>query len=542
MVPLEPDVGVLTMAYGPPTYVRMAEGLARSIRLRNPGARLAVVSDADPRRLRRLFDVVVPVDPAYGPGLAHKLHLDRYSPFAQTLFVDADFLMFHELERLWWFFRDTEGFGLFGRDLAPGEQHYAIEDVERCKAELGVDRMVMTNTGILYFDRSPTSEKVFETARLVAGRAGELGMHRHPVGYFNDEPIFGAAVTLLGLPVVTTTDPAGFTLAHFGTGGMDGIDVRAGHSRHEMVGQVFEPVAIHFNVDAQKSRVYDRELRRLELGPLGRTPLPDLVTAARWAGRGPAPGRRVLRRLARAGRGLARRLLEARAVDACIPWALYARLRPRGVVERAARRSPAPFHFVQVGSHDGRTDDPVHATAVRYPVRGILVEPVPQLFARLSSTYADAAGLTLVNAAVGPEEGRASFHWVQPRPGDPPWVDQLGSFSRDVILRHGDDVADLDERITALPVDCRTLASLVAEHAFDRVDLLHVDAEGWDFAILQTVDFTAAWAPRFILYEQKHLGDDKVAARAFLRRRGYRTVDFDMDVFAYRARRAGAAP
>ena len=67
---------------------------------------------------------------------------------------------------------------------------------------------------------------------------------------------------------------------------MDQIDVRRGHSRHLLSGHTIEPSAIHFNVQSQHSRTYDRELRRLEFGRLlGRTPVPDVVTALVWSGR-----------------------------------------------------------------------------------------------------------------------------------------------------------------------------------------------------------------------------------------------------------------
>jgi hypothetical protein len=275
--------GVLTLAYGPDPYIRMAEGVARSIRLRNPEARLAVVTDRDSASLRRCFDVIIPLEPRYGPGLAQKLHLDLYSPFQRTLYLDSDCLVFRDIELLWNQFRGFEGLGLFGVPLAPGELHYAITDQKRFLAELGLSRMIMTNTGVLYFDASPDTTKAFETARALATRGDALGLRRHPVGFFNDEPIFGAVVELLGLPFISDIEDPAFTLACFGTDGMAGIDVRHGRSRHVSAGRTFAPVAIHFNIESQHSAIYDRELRRLEFGPrLARTPLPDTVTRARW--------------------------------------------------------------------------------------------------------------------------------------------------------------------------------------------------------------------------------------------------------------------
>ena len=171
-------------------------------------------------------------------------------------------------------------------------------------------------------------------------------------------------------------------------------------------------------------------------------------------------------------------------------------------------------------------------------VRGVLIEPVPELFERLRATYAGKDGLTFVNAAVAEADGRRDLYWVPPAPDDPEWSDQLGSFSRDVVLGHADEVRDLADRVVTVSVACRTLASLVAEHGLSDIDLLHIDAEGYDLAILRTIDFAARWAPRCVLYEQKHLGADRTAARDLLRAAGYSVIDLGSDAFAFRGLRA----
>jgi hypothetical protein len=273
----------MTMAYGPERYLRMAKGMVRSIRLYDRKCPVAIVTDRSPASLSRWFDIVVPVDHSFGSGLAQKLHLDCYAPFDETLFVDADFLFFRDPHTVWDKFRAVSGFGLYGYHMNPGDEHYAVEDLSAFTNMLGMNRMIMTNTGILYFDRSAIAGRVFELARELASKADSLGVQRHPAGFFNDEPIFAAAVELLGLPLVHVDERPLFKLAHLGTEGLMEVDVRRKTSRHSVKGEEFEPALIHFNVGSQGSRVYDRELRRLEFGRfLGRTPLPDLVTAAVW--------------------------------------------------------------------------------------------------------------------------------------------------------------------------------------------------------------------------------------------------------------------
>jgi FkbM family methyltransferase len=219
------------------------------------------------------------------------------------------------------------------------------------------------------------------------------------------------------------------------------------------------------------------------------------------------------------------------------PFSLYVRGTmpdaPR-LVARAARRSRRPFTFVQVGSHDGSTGDPLFPTVMKQQVNGLLIEPMPDLFERLKTTYGAKRGLRFVNAAVTETEGWRDFYWVPPEPGDPSWVDQLGSFSRDVIEFHESAVPKLAQRIRTRSVQCRTLESLVGQYGLDRIDLLHIDAEGHDFVILNTIDFRARWSPHFILYEQRHLGPQRARALELLDRAGYHTFDLGPDVFAVR--------
>jgi FkbM family methyltransferase len=54
-------------------------------------------------------------------------------------------------------------------------------------------------------------------------------------------------------------------------------------------------------------------------------------------------------------------------------------------------------------------------------------------------------------------------------------------------------------------VRCAPLSMILREHAIGAVDLLTIDVEGYDFEVLQTVDWTAH-APRVVLIEQ--LGQD----------------------------------
>ena len=96
------SAGLITIAYGPHKYMRMAEALALSYRRWNPKLPFCVVTDqANAERLAGYYDVVRIIDPSYGKGVAQKLCVDRYSPFDETLFVDSDCVFYHDPALTW---------------------------------------------------------------------------------------------------------------------------------------------------------------------------------------------------------------------------------------------------------------------------------------------------------------------------------------------------------------------------------------------------------------------------------------------------------
>jgi hypothetical protein len=97
--------------------------------------------------------------------------------------------------------------------------------------------------------------------------------------------------------------------------------------------------------------------------------------------------------------------------------------------------------FVQIGSHDGRTNDPIARHIDAQPGwRGVMVEPVPELFAKLSDLRGGEERIRLVNAAVCDTRGTITLHTVDPAPGMPKWADQLSTVHLDVLLSSESEV------------------------------------------------------------------------------------------------------
>ncbi len=192
--------------------------------------------------------------------------------------------------------------------------------------------------------------------------------------------------------------------------------------------------------------------------------------------------------------------------------------------------------FVKVGAHDGITGDPVSDVLLGHEKwKGLLIEPVPVIFDRLRKNFSDSRRFILERVAIGAHRGKATFYYVDGKaidslPDLPFWYDQLGSFDRDHILKHFDGV--LSPFVLECSVEVRPLSEVLEKNGIRDVHLLHIDAEGYDYEVLKTIDLSSA-APAAILLEHQNLsGGDKRELVQHLRRHGYSVDDCGGDFFA----------
>lgn len=196
------------------------------------------------------------------------------------------------------------------------------------------------------------------------------------------------------------------------------------------------------------------------------------------------------------------------------------------------------FYFVQIGAHDGFTNDPINRYVKRYSWRGLLVEPVKKMFDRLKSNYRYQKGLIFENVAVSTKnEVKKLYKIRQGAEGVPDWCDQISSFMPEVILRHEKLVPSIRENLIAEETVCVTLNDLLQKHRIKNIDLLQIDTEGFDFDIIKSLDFNV-FRPRIIRYENFHLrGQDKEECAALLKKNGYFIINLGEDTVAFSVRK-----
>jgi len=72
-------------------------------------------------------------------------------------------------------------------------------------------------------------------------------------------------------------------------------------------------------------------------------------------------------------------------------------------------RKDAHFFLLQIGANDGVTDDPRHELVLQHKLAGLFVEPLPDLFERLRTNYADQPGVVSSAAQLADATVRPTF-------------------------------------------------------------------------------------------------------------------------------------
>jgi FkbM family methyltransferase len=167
------------------------------------------------------------------------------------------------------------------------------------------------------------------------------------------------------------------------------------------------------------------------------------------------------------------------------------------LIELLLAATPQPF-ALQIGAMDGVRFDPIHSWLSRGGWKALLVEPLPDLFAALVRNYRDVPGLAFANVAIADHVGTLTLNRVDPeaiRSGAAPeWSVGASSVFDDRNSMGGVKISEADwarirPHVRKETVACTTLAALLATECVERIDLLQIDTEGYDYQVLRQLDF-----------------------------------------------------
>lgn len=205
-------------------------------------------------------------------------------------------------------------------------------------------------------------------------------------------------------------------------------------------------------------------------------------------------------------------------------WLLPEKYRDQNAVRSALKQLAAKHRtvrFLNIGANDGVSGDPLREFIITRKWQGLLVEPVDFVFARLQTAYANLPGVQCANVAIADHSGTIPFWFVRKNEVMPPGTDQLSSLSRDQIVKHADIFPGLESFVVSRDIPCSTVTDLQKKHGMQKLDLVFIDTEGFDYEVVKQLDL-ANNPPELIIYEEVHLPEaDKTACRELLQKAGY---------------------
>jgi hypothetical protein len=189
--------GFVTIATGNPKYYQLAVNLLRSYRLysRNDPAPFSLICDRDCPEARE-FDSFILIQDATCSYM-DKLYLYEYTPYEETIFIDADALILNDTQILWDDFSSKPPFSCYGRQLSLDSRSgwFFYEDMGDLKPRLSYN--ISLHGGLYYLCKNDACKELFETARYLAAHYYEykFALFKHPA----DEPVLALAMALANI-------------------------------------------------------------------------------------------------------------------------------------------------------------------------------------------------------------------------------------------------------------------------------------------------------------------------------------------------------
>ncbi|CAM3671582.1 FkbM family methyltransferase [Flavobacterium chungbukense] len=155
------------------------------------------------------------------------------------------------------------------------------------------------------------------------------------------------------------------------------------------------------------------------------------------------------------------------------------------------------FFFVQIGANDGISFDPIYELVTKEKVKGIAIEPMPDIFKLLEKNYDKHPNVKLLNLAIHKDQTEMKMYRVDPKKTNyPDWTKGTPSFNKDHHKLGNIPEYDIIEE----SVKCISFDALIKEYSINRIDLLQIDTEGYDLEIIKMINFNQI-SPRIISFE-----------------------------------------
>lgn len=219
--------GIVTIATGSDRYYTMAKNLLHSVKIQSPNTKVAVITDQNNPYAHEFDDVVI-LDAPYNSYL-DKLDLLIKCPYDENIFLDADSLVYKNIDYLWPLFRAGSDFSYLGERLAldSAEGFFEFLNVNG-KFEYPIHYIPRLHGGLYYVRPGEYCSKMWELCMKIKDtyQSYHFKIFKEPA----DEPIFALAAAVMDSSVVERINDICFlpvsekVSANFLTGQLDYVE------------------------------------------------------------------------------------------------------------------------------------------------------------------------------------------------------------------------------------------------------------------------------------------------------------------------------
>ena len=186
------------------------------------------------------------------------------------------------------------------------------------------------------------------------------------------------------------------------------------------------------------------------------------------------------------------------------------------ILRNIGKANPDAF-VVQIGAMDGVSFDDIRGYTNTFNWNGLFVEPMPEMFDRLVSSYLhrDDGDVVFENSAISDYDGEIEMIRIPPDVVDSGKVHAcFNGMSAVYPPRNGlgseGDKKTVEQYAQKIKVPCITIQTLLKRHNISNIDILVIDAEGHDWQIFKAFDLRK-YKPSFIKIEFINLTDTEQA-------------------------------
>jgi len=157
---------------------------------------------------------------------------------------------------------------------------------------------------------------------------------------------------------------------------------------------------------------------------------------------------------------------------------------------------------IQIGANDGSSFDELNKFIKKYKTKSILVEPIKEIFLKLKENYKEFENVNLQNLAISVNNEINSIFKVSKDYINlyDEHIKAISSFKKKHLIDHGVQ----EKHIISEDVNKISISELIEKYNFIDLDLLYIDAEGYDGKIVKDFLNTIKSRP-FIIFEYIHI-------------------------------------